>query len=60
MFTQEARRQNRSPGTNPLPQFKRGAMIVVDAEMFVENVFTLERCLREFAGQLPEHEQPER
>ncbi len=38
-----------------LPQFKRGDMIVVNAEMFVEIVFTLKRCLREFAAQLPGH-----
>ena len=36
-----------------LPRFKRGQRIVIDAQAFVEIVFTLKRSLQEYADELP-------
>jgi hypothetical protein len=39
-----------------LPRFKGGQRIVIDAQAFVEIVFTLKRSLQEYADELSRHE----
>jgi hypothetical protein len=38
-----------------LPAFQAGELIVIDAQVFVEIVFILKRCIQDYAGQLSGH-----